>query len=197
MGEVWKDIKGYEGIYQVSNTGKVKRVGKYSNQHGSTWTSDRLLSPSPKDNNYMVVGLSREGKVKSKYVHRLVAEAFIPNPENKPTVNHKNGDRSNNHFSNLEWATYLENNLHSIEVLDRDTRNKGDSKPVLQFDKQGNFIKEYPSMREAQRQTGIHAIDKVCAGAKYRHTAGGYIWRYKEDIAIESVETIESNQEPK
>jgi len=197
MGEVWKDIKGYEGIYQVSNTGKIKRIGKYSNQFGYTWESDRLLKPSPKDNQYLIVNLSKNGKIKQKYVHRLVAEAFIPNPENKPTINHKDGDRSNNHVSNLEWATYAENNIHSIEVLDRDTKNSSDSKPVLQFDKQGNFIKEYPSMREAQRQTGIYGIDKVCNRVKYRHTAGGYIWRYKEDIAIESVETIESNQEPK
>ena len=197
MGAIWKDIKDYEGIYQVSNTGKVKRIGKYSNQFGSVWESERLLKPSSKDNKYMIVGLSKEGKVKNKYVHRLVAEAFIPNPENKLTVNHKNGDRSNNHVNNLEWATYTENNIHSIDVLGRDTKNSSDSKTVLQFDKHGNFIKEYPSMREAERQTGISGIDKVCAGVKYRKAAGGYIWRYKESITIESVETIESNQEPK
>ena len=193
MGEIWKDIKGYEGVYQVSNTGKIKRIGEYSNQFGSTWESERILKPSSKENKYMIVGLSKEGKVKNKYVHRLVAEAFIPNLENKPTVNHKDGDRANNHESNLEWSTYLENNIHSIKVLERDTKNSSDSKTVLQFDKKGNFIKEYPSMREAERQTGIQGIDKVCAGVKYRKTAGGYVWRYKEDIAIESVETIESN----
>lgn len=193
MGEIWKDIKGYEGVYQVSNTGKIKRIGEYSNQFGSTWESERILKPSSKENKYMIVGLSKEGKVKNKYVHRLVAEAFIPNLENKPTVNHKDGDRANNHESNLEWSTYLENNIHSIKVLERDTKNSSDSKTVLQFDKKGNFIKEYPSMREAERQTGIQGIDKVCAGVKYRKAAGGYVWRYKEDIAIESVETIESN----
>jgi len=193
MGETWKDVRDYEGIYQVSNTGKVKRIGEYRNQSGSTWRSERLLKPSPKDNKYMIVGLSKEGKVKNKYVHRLVAEAFVSNSKNKPTVNHKDGDRNNNHFSNLEWATYTENNIHSIDVLGRNTKNSSDSKTVLQFDKNGKFIKEYPSMREAERQTGISGIDKVCARVKYRKTAGGYVWRYKEDIAVESVETIESN----
>lgn len=180
--ETWKDIKGYEGIYQISDKGRVKRIGSYRNQ-ATSWKSGRLLKPTPKDRGYMIVGLSNNNKVKTAYVHRLVAEAFIPNPQDKPTVNHKNGDRSDNNASNLEWATYLENNIHSIEVLGRDTKNSSDSKAVLQFDLDGNFIKEYPSMREAQRQTGIHAIDKVCAGAKYRKTAGGYIWRYKDSIA--------------
>lgn len=189
--EIWKDIVGYEGIYQVSNLGKVKRIGAYGNQTSKKWKSNKLLKPASKNNGYMFVGLSKDGSVKSKHIHRLVAEAFIPNPQNKSTVNHKDGDRSNNIVENLEWATYSENNVHSIDVLGRDSKNRSDSKPVLQFDKVGNFIKEYPSMREAQRQTKIIGIDKVCSGVKYRKTAGGYVWRYKE-YCNKSVETIET-----
>lgn len=189
--EVWKDVIGYEGIYQVSNTGEVKRIGTYKNQHGKEWTSNKILKPATKSNGYMFVGLSKDNKVSSKHIHRLVAEAFIPNPFNKPTVNHKDGNKSNNTVENLEWVTYLENNMHSIKVLKRDSKNSSDSRPVLQFDKDGNLIKEYPSMREAQRQTGISAIDKVCEHKKYRKTAGGYKWEYKDNYN-KSVETIET-----
>lgn len=189
--EAWKDVIGYEGIYQVSNTGKVKRIGAYKNQHGREWISNRILKPATKSNGYMFVGLSKDNKVSSKHIHRLVAEAFIPNPFNKPTVNHKDGNKSNNTVENLEWVTYLENNMHSIKVLKRDSKNSSDSRPVLQFDKEGNFIKEYPSMREAQRQTGIDAIDKVCNHIKYRKTAGGFRWEYKDNYN-KSVETIET-----
>lgn len=189
--EIWKDIAGYEGLYQVSNEGRVKRIGAYKNQHGREWIGNRILKPATKSNGYMFVGLSKNGKVSNKYIHRLVAEAFIPNPLNKATVNHKDGNRSNNTVDNLEWATYLENNMHSIKVLKRDSKNSSDSRPVLQFDKEGNFIKEYPSMREAQRQTGIDAIDKVCNHIKYRKTAGGFRWEYKDNYN-KSVETIET-----
>ncbi|MBU3205583.1 HNH endonuclease [Clostridium algidicarnis] len=189
--EIWKDIIGYEGVYQVSNIGRVKRIGTYKNQSMKEWDSDKVLKPATKSNGYMFVGLSKYGKVSHRHIHRLVAEVFIPNPLNKPTVNHKDGDRSNNIVENLEWATYSENNIHSIKVLKRDSKNSSDSRPVLQFDKEGNFIKEYPSMREAQRQTGIDAIDKVCNHYKYRKTAGGYKWEYKDNYN-KSVETIET-----
>ena len=123
-------------------------------------------------------------------IHRLVAEAFIENPENKPTVNHLDGNRSNNDVENLEWATYKENNIHSLYRLNGyklgDRRNKSGSKAVMQYDLEGKFIKEYPSYREAQRQTGIHAIDVVCRGVNQKgqkqKTAGGYIWKYKTDV---------------
>ena len=114
--EIWKDVVGYEGVYEVSNMGRVKRVGKYRNQCAE-WDSNHILRPGHKDNEYLFVNLSKEGKNKIKYVHRLVAEAFLPNPKNKATVNHIDGDRTNNVVENLEWATYKENNNHSLYVL--------------------------------------------------------------------------------
>jgi hypothetical protein len=187
--EIWKDVVGYEGIYQVSNKGRVKRIGKYRNQI-TEWESNKILKPGVKNNGYLFCQLSKDNKTSPKMIHRLVAEAFIDNPYSKPTVNHIDGNRANNNVSNLEWATYTENNVHSLYELNGykagDYRNKRGSKVVLQYDLQGNFIKEYPSYRESQRQTGINAIDVVCRGdrqkQKRQHTAGGYIWKYKDDI---------------
>lgn len=176
--EQWKNIKETNGIYQVSNEGRVKRVGKYRNQF-IEWESEHILKPAIHDRGYLFVQLSINNKIYRRYVHRLVAEAFIPNLENKPTVNHIDGNKLNNDVSNLEWATYLENNIHAYNVLGKNNKNKKGSKPVLQYDLQGNFIKEYSSIREAQRQTEIYAIDKVCKGQQGRKQAGGYVWKYK------------------
>ena len=182
--EVWRDVRGYEGVYRVSNLGRVKRIGQYTNQTGTSWDSEKILRPAHNNNGYCFVQLSRNNVVSRKYVHRLVAEAFIENPDKKPTVNHKNCDKSDNRVGNLEWATYRENNDYAIQMMKNsggNKRNNTSSRVVQQLDLQGNVIREYPSYREAERQTGISAIDKVCAGAKYRKTAGGYKWRYKEN----------------
>lgn len=110
MSEIWKDIKGFEGIYQVSNTGKVRsfprKVWNYTKP-------GRILKPHDNGHSYLNVRLVKEGyEQKHAYIHRLVAEAFIPNPENKEQINHLDFDKSNNHVDNLKWATRTENIRH-------------------------------------------------------------------------------------
>lgn len=111
MNEIWKDIKGYEGAYQISNLGSVKSL-----KHRGL-IRDKILKPAFV-RGYLCVSLCVNGTKfrKTHKVHRLVAQTFLDNPENKPTVNHKDGDKANNSVTNLEWATMLENNIHAIST---------------------------------------------------------------------------------
>lgn len=108
--EVWTDIVGYENLYQVSNTGKIKRL---AGKHPSI-RKERIFSPSVKKNGYLYVSLSNNGDIKYFLVHRLVALSFIPNPDNKPEVNHIDGNKLNNNDWNLEWNTGSENMIHAV-----------------------------------------------------------------------------------
>ena len=106
-GEIWRDVVGYEGLYEVSNKGRVKTLlGK----------EEYILKISPNKNGYYKTSLSKAGKATTCLVHVLVAKAFIPNVTGKPTVNHKDGNRLNNNVENLEWATYSENLQHSYDI---------------------------------------------------------------------------------
>lgn len=131
MDEIWKDVVGYEGLYKVSNMGRVKRLGKVINRiakdkregkrsQGSyeqvIILKDKILKPQMKEKGYLVVGLVKDGKQKRIFIHRLVAIAFIPNPNNKPEVNHLNGNKGDNRVDNLEWVTSEENNKHAIKT---------------------------------------------------------------------------------
>ena len=114
-----------------------------------------------------------------KYVHRLVAEAFIPNPHGKETVNHINGDKHDNRAVNLEWNTYKENNNHAVKVGLNGTehmQNKKGSMPVAQYDKDMHLIKIYPSLREAERQTGVDCRS-ISLGIRKGWKYGGFIWK--------------------
>lgn len=114
--EVWKDIKGYEGLYQVSNFGRVRSIDRYVShpKSGMLYLKGRPMSLSIR-NGYSVVSLNKNGKATSHLVHRLVAVAFIENIENKPQVNHKNGVKDDNNISNLEWVTASENSIHAYK----------------------------------------------------------------------------------
>lgn len=173
--EILRDVVGYEGLYKVSNLGNVMSFkGK----------KPRLLKQFRNNYGYLMVDLVNNKSRKYFLVHRIVAKAFIPNPNNLPQVNHKDENKTNNRVSNLEWSDskYNCNYATRKERIAKALINRKDqSKPVLQFDKNRNFIKEYPSLRDAERKTGIHyqSIYSVCKG-RYK-TAGGYIWRYKEN----------------
>ena len=177
MEEEWKDIKGYEGLYKVSNLGKVKSMG-----HRRTHTLEKDLKPSI-FHGYEHVTLLKHGKGTKMRVHRIVAQAFIPNPLNKPQINHIDGNKLNNCISNLEWATSQENILHAFNMglnhAQKGAENRRSIK-VIQMDMFGNDIAKYDGIREAERITGIDnaSIGKVCKGKA--KIAGGYKWRYSD-----------------
>lgn len=169
MSEIWKPVVGYEGLYEVSNTGKVRSL----NYLGKGIV--KVLRPS-NTNGYLQVWLSKNGKRKICYVHRLVAETFLDNPNSLPVVNHRNEKKSDNRVENLEWCTQ-KYNVHYSDIWN----NKGKTgyRPILQFTKSGEFVKEYPSLCEVERQTGIRRCNiYLCCRGRYK-SSGGYVWRYK------------------
>lgn len=186
MKEVWKDIAGYEGYYQVSNLGKVRSLDREVEYPTYTrYFYGKVLKPHKKRNGYLELTLRQQKKHTQALVHRLVAIAFIPNPNNLPCVNHKDENKENNCVENLEWCTEAYNNHYGIGNRNRcvNSRNgaiKKQAKPVLQFSLDGEFIAEYFSAMEAARQNQCRqgGISECCNGKQ--KTAYGYIWRYKE-----------------
>lgn len=178
--EIWKDITGYEGLYQVSNLGNIKRI------NGSArCLKDRTLVIKTKENGYCFVCLCKNNSLKYPHIHRLVALAFIPNPEKKSQVNHKNGIKNDNRLENLEWSTPSENGLHSFRKLGRVVVGlKGclnrRSKPIIQKTISGEFIKKYESINIACKENSFNnSIISAVAHNKYgRKTAYGFKWEF-------------------
>lgn len=177
MEEIWKDIEGFEGSYQVSNLGRVKSF------HRGKWNN---ISPCESTKGYLQVFLHKNGKRKRFFVHRLVAQAFIPNPDNLPQINHKDEDKANNMVDNLEWCTaeynlnYGTRNKRASEKM----RNGEKSKVVYQYTLKGEFIKEWPSLGEVGRQLGFSegTISSCCLGKTRQNYGYGYLWRYACDV---------------
>ena len=194
LKEEWRDIKGYEGLYQISNIGRIKSCNKlsldreiYKNNNVKQFSKSFILK-FEKNKGYNYVHLFKNGVRKRMAVHRLVAEAFIPNPGNKPEVDHINTIRDDNRVENLHWVTPKENMENPLTKEKRKTikptgRPKGtNSIKVVQLDKDTNeLIKIWNSAMEAQRECGFDNgnINRCCRGKYKSHK--GYKWMYYED----------------
>lgn len=178
----WKSIQGYEGYYEVSDTGLVRSLDRIvpDSKLGTKKLKGKMMKQSSSrgrdESGYYVVNLRRDHTMNVSQVHRLVAEAFIPNPDNLPTVNHKDGNKQNNSVANLEWASYSENNIHALHHGLRNPRGN----MIIQKSLSGDIIAEYKSACEASRVTGIgRGVISHCVNGRIK-TAGGYLW-YKVD----------------
>lgn len=163
--EEWRDVLGFEELYQVSNLGKVRTIKK----------GEAEMAQQENRNGYMTVHLRNKGVERRAMVHRLVAEAFIPNPNELRDVNHKNGNKADNRIENLEWTTHSDNMTHSFRELGKNVRH------IVQIGLDGTFIERWNSIVEASEATGICRTDiqKCCKGE--RTMAGAFEWKYEED----------------
>lgn len=175
MSEIWKFIEGFED-YQVSNLGNVRscKKGKIK-MIKPTLRFPQVNVQTPEK--YLGVTLSQNGNRKCFSVHQLVAKAFIPNPKNLPQVNHKNGIKDDNRVENLERCTIQENVLHRFYELGKNLHYEG----VRQYDKNGNFIAEYKTIREASIENNITYGNIIRCAKGERNVAGGYVWRFISD----------------
>lgn len=187
MTETWKPILGYDGLYSVSNRGAVRSENRVVKSKNGVYKKlfGRELVLRKNRTGYNMVFLSKGGAPKIHQVHRLVAQAFIPNPENKPCVNHKNGVRTDNRVENIEWCTFSENNKYSFAVLGRKPSWCGafedknpHAKPVIQIFPDGS-TKEYGCLIRASKETHV-SVEGIRASCRNRQkTAGDYEWRWK------------------
>ena len=185
MQEIWKDIKDYENLYQVSNLGNVKcleRILPTKNQYGicsNRKIKTRILKPykrnAKREANHLVVCLYKNGLSKLIFVHRLVAQAFIPNPNNYPVVNHIDGNPLNNNVSNLEWCTIQKNTQHAYDIgLAKPTKTR----KINQYTLDDIYIKTWNTIKEAEQALNLHHIGDCCRNIRNR--AGEYHWKFTD-----------------
>lgn len=164
---LWKDVPGYEGYYEVSNTGLIR-------------SKNGIRKPQVSWDGYLFVKLCKQGQCKKIKIHRLVALAFIPNPNNLPEINHKDETPANNNVENLEWCDRTYNNNYGT----RNARaaigiSKANSRKVMQFDRKGNYIQTFDSVKKAGQYLNIHPSGISDCARGVRASAGGYIWKYE------------------
>lgn len=196
MDEIWKDVVGYEDLYKVSNLGNISGKDRICFNEGRNFEfhkKEKLLSQCDCSSGYKSVLLFNNGKRKLTLAHRIIAQAFIPNPEHKLYVNHIDGDKYNNIVSNLEWVTASENQLHAFKIGIKKPTNTNrfgsentNSKPIYQYKMNGEFVKYFGSIIDASRETGINKSGiSSCASFRYKNShAGGFLWRYEKDKII-------------
>ena len=201
-GEEWRDVVGYEGLYMVSSFGRVVSLSRpYNNNGGTSFTKNRILSPRLNSGGYYQVAFAINGKMKQPHIHKLVAEAFIPNPDSYPQADHIDCDKLNNRVDNLRWCTQSMNNQNPLTKARRKANihltaqkiREANSKPVVRISlKDENNIKVYPSATYAQ-------IDGFCQSSisanclrKYKQHKG-YKWMFLSDYEAQSAMSKNSN----
>lgn len=183
INEIWKPVVGWEGLYECSNMGRVKSVDRYvPHRYDGEFQFIKGTIRKTKYNNggYEIITLSKDGKEKTCLVHRLVAQAFIPNPNNLPEINHRDENTKNNCVDNLEWCN-REYNLYYGTGIRR--RAEKIMVPVIQYTKDGMLIKKWDSMQEVMKELGINRgnISNCCSGRC--KSVGGYKWKYYDKEA--------------
>ena len=176
ISEVWRDVLGYEGLYQVSNLGRVKSL---SRKAGYVFLREKIMKPTLGKNGYFSVILSFNMKTKRVYIHRLVAEAFVPNPNGYSYVNHKDECKTNNVSWNLEWCTHNYNlNYGTHNKRLSESKKDKHTKPILQLTTDGSVVKEWDSIKEAAKQNGLRPCNISAVLHGYQTTCGGFKWRF-------------------
>lgn len=173
----WKEIKGYEGKYIVSNYGEIISLPRYKNNHSKKQYVEPKEIPRYTNsvNGYVYVALYKDGNMRNIRLHRLVAEAFVEKIKNKNQINHIDGNKQNNRADNLEWYTSQENMRHAYNIGLKN--NDGQKIKVNQYDLKGNFINSFDSILEASKITGYNIANiSLCVNGK-RRTANKYIWK--------------------
>lgn len=189
MEEIWKDIKGYENLYQISSMGRVKSLSN------SLTKKEKIRKLRTTSKGYELVKLNKNGSVKTYQVHRLVAEAFIPNSENKPHVDHINTNRSDNRVENLRWSTPKENVNNPLTIQKMKTSQLGikhwKAKPIIQYSMNGDIVDIWESSMMIEKANGWCNSHIRGACINNNKTAYNYKWRYLYDQLADFLEEIQ------